>query len=80
MLSWEKRVEERKNLECKSFLSYVFKDVSFPPECDNRIKIKTFFSVILSPFYADNLEFYFTYSRILSAYPEPQSNALPEAI
>ena len=38
MLSWGKTVLERKKLECKSFLSYVFKDISFPPECDDRIK------------------------------------------
>jgi len=41
MLSWGKTVLERKKLECKSFLSYVFKDISFPPECDDRKKIKT---------------------------------------
>jgi len=49
MLSWGKTVLERKKLECKSFLSYVFKDISFPPECDDRIKIKTLFSIISPP-------------------------------
>jgi len=37
MLSWGKTVLERKKLECKSFLSYVFKDISFPPECDDSV-------------------------------------------
>jgi len=27
-------------LECKGFLSYVFKDACSPPKCDDRIKIK----------------------------------------
>ena len=49
MLSWGKTVLERKKLECKSFLSYVFKDISFPPECDDRIKIKTLSSIISPP-------------------------------
>jgi len=49
MLSWRKTVLERKKLECKSFLSYVFKDISFPPECDDRIKFKTSSSIISPP-------------------------------
>jgi len=49
MLSWGKTVLERKNLECKGFLSYVFKDISFNPECDDRIKIKTLSSIISPP-------------------------------
>ena len=28
-------------LECESFQSYVFKDARFPPEREDRIKIKT---------------------------------------
>ena len=35
--------------EDKSFLRYVFKDISFPPECDDRIKIKTLSSIISPP-------------------------------
>ena len=35
------RVSREGGLECKSFLSYVFKDACFPPECHDRIKIKT---------------------------------------
>jgi len=27
--------------ECESFLSYLFKDACFPPECEDGIKIKT---------------------------------------
>jgi len=49
MLSWGKTVLERTKLECKGFLSYVFKDISFPPECDYRIKIKTLSSIISPP-------------------------------
>jgi len=60
MLSLGKTVLERKKLECKGFLSYVFKDISFPPECDGRIKIKTLSSII-SPFHADNLLFFFKF-------------------
>jgi len=33
-------VGKRKVSECESFLSYVFKDACFPPECEDRIKIK----------------------------------------
>jgi len=50
MLSWGMTVLERKKLECKSFLSYVFKDISFPPVCEEKkIKIKTFSSIISPP-------------------------------
>jgi len=41
MLSWGKTVLERKKLECKSFLSYVFKDISFPPVCDEKKKLRS---------------------------------------
>ena len=44
MLSEER--ESRKG--SKSFLIYVFKDVSFPPECGDRSKIKTSSSDIWS--------------------------------
>jgi len=40
MLSWGKRILERKKLERKSFPRYVFKDACFPPECDDRKNIK----------------------------------------
>jgi len=49
MLSWGKTVVERKKLECNGFLSYVFKDISFPAESDDRIKIKTLSSIISPP-------------------------------
>jgi len=41
MLSWGKRGREGKMLGCESFLSHLFKDAFFPPECEDRIKIKT---------------------------------------
>jgi len=41
MLSWGKRGREGKMLGCESFLSRLFKDACFPPECEDRIKIKT---------------------------------------
>jgi len=64
MLSWGKTVLERKKLECKSFLSYVFKDISFPPECDDRIKIKTLSSIISPP--STQILFSFFFILVLS--------------
>jgi len=54
MLSWGKRVLEKK-LECKSFLSYVFKDACFPPKCNDRKKDQDTFLPYLTPFHADSL-------------------------
>ena len=68
MLSWGKTVLERKKLECKGFLSYVFKDNDFPPECDDRIKIKTLSSIISPPstpiFFSFSLSFRSTFLRV----------------
>jgi len=42
MLSWGKTVLGRKKLECKSFLSYVFKYISFPPECEIELRSRRY--------------------------------------
>jgi len=50
-----KEILERKKLECNFFLSCVFKDASFPPECEERIKIRHPPPIPTPPFHVESL-------------------------